>query len=86
MNLEVPPMRFLDNTPEAQAVESVMAAEHVGIEEAVRTILRKANDKRTPAQRMIGLLSNPEDVAVMDEVKELVNESRQTQTTRDIGL
>ena len=86
MSFEIPQMHIPDNSPEAEAVESVMLSEHIGVEDAVRLILRNATDKRTPAQRMIGLLSSPEDLAIMDDVKELIAESRRTQSTRDIGL
>ncbi|HEY3779849.1 MAG TPA: hypothetical protein VGL56_02105 [Fimbriimonadaceae bacterium] len=82
MSFEIPPIYIPDNSPEAQAVEQVMQAQHIGPEEAVRTILRSA-DKRNPAQRMIGLFSSDEDAAIMDDVMELVEEGRKTQTTRE---
>ncbi len=86
MSFDLPQMHVPDNSPETKAVQSVMATQHVGVEGAVRAILRNAADKRTPAQRMIGLLSRDEDVVIMNEVSELVAESRRTQTTRDIGI
>jgi hypothetical protein len=35
---------------------------------------------------MIGLFSSDEDSAIMDGVMDLVEESRRTETTREIGL
>lgn len=86
MSFDIPQLHIPDNSPEAQAVEHIMHTEHVGPAEAVRFILRNAADQRNTAQRMIGLFSSDKDAALMDEVMELVAESRRTQTTRDIGL
>lgn len=85
MSFDIPKLHIPDNSPEAHAVEQVMQSQHVGPEEAVRHILREA-DNRNPAQRMIGLFSNDEDAALMDEVMSMVEVSRATETTRDIGF
>ena len=86
MSFDIPQLHFADHSPEAQVVERVMQVEHLGPAEAVRYILRNAAADETPAQRMIGLFSSDEDAAVMDEVMEVVAASRETQTTRKIGL
>jgi len=75
-----------ENSPEGQVVAAIVNRDHVSPEEAVRRIIRDAGDKRSPAQRMIGLFSRDEDAALLDEVMELTDESRKTPTTRDIGL
>lgn len=45
-----------------------------------------AGSEKTPAERMIGLFSSPEDAELMDEVVEIAYEGRRQSTTRDIGL
>lgn len=41
---------------------------------------------RTPAEMLIGLFSDPEDAALLDEVTAMAYEGRRTATTREIGL
>ena len=83
--LRHPGIHIPDNSPEAHALEQEMRAQNVGPEEAVLSILRHA-DRRNAAQRMIGLFSSDEDAAIMEEVAALLELSRQTTTTREIGL
>jgi hypothetical protein len=85
MSFDIPELHIPDNSPEARAVEQVMKAQQIGPVEAVRSILRSA-EKLNPAERMIGLFSSDEDSAIMDGVMDLVEESRRTETTREIGL
>jgi hypothetical protein len=74
-----------DNSLAALAVQRIVSQEHVTPEQAATRILSEAA-KTTPALRMIGLFADDEDAAVLDEAMLLVEEGRQTQTTRDIGL
>ncbi len=58
---------------------------HVTPDEAAERLLRDAlRHQRTPAQRLIGLFSSPEDVALMEEVDRLIAEGRQADAEREI--
>lgn len=70
------PLHIPDGSPEGKLIEQVMRSENVSAEQAVLRILRDAEMKGNPAQRLIGLFSSPEDAALMDEVDRLVVESR----------
>jgi hypothetical protein len=69
-----------DNSPQEHNIEAIAEAEHITREEAALRLLAvpKAAHKATPeALRIVGLLSAPEDAALMDEVMELVTQERE---------
>jgi len=84
MSYEIKNLHIEPNSPEELGLEAIIARDHVSPEEAIRGLLRNASPKRTPAQRMIGLLSK--DAELVDEIVELSREGRQTPSTRNIGL
>ena len=86
MSFDIPNIHIDEDSLEAQAIERVMNSEKLDAAGAVLSILRSANNKETPAMRMIGLFSSDEDSAIIDEVMGVVAESREAQTTRKIGL
>ena len=76
--------RFVEEqhvTPE-QAVEQLIEA---GIQARAQLIENSPNGK-TPAEMLLGLFSNPEDAALMDEVIAIAYEGRGETSTRSIGL
>ena len=75
-----------EQSPEGQVLAALVSRDKVLPEEAIRQAIRRAGDQRNPAQRMIGVFSSDEDAAIMDEVLELANESRVTQTTRQSDI
>jgi len=79
-------LNISDNTPEGRAVAAIVERDQVSPEEAVRQILRNAGDRRSPAERMIGLFSNDEDSATIDQVMERIAHGRVEPSTRDIGF
>lgn len=71
-----------ENTPQARSIEAFAEAEHVSPEEAALKLLAALpvprKSKATPeAMQIFGAFNSPEDVALMDDVMELVMEQRQ---------
>ena len=80
-----------ENTPRWKAVQQVAAEQHITPEQAAERIFDEATrakllGKKTPAQEMLGAFSSPEDVALMDEVMEIVHARRAADVPRDFGL
>jgi hypothetical protein len=71
-----------ENTPQARSIEAFAEAEHVSPEAAALRLLASLpvarKSKATPeALAILGAFSAPEDVALMDDVMELVMSERQ---------
>ena len=60
-------MHIDSQSPEGHVVESIISRDHVSPEEAVLRILREKG-RPNPEQEMIGALSDPESIAILDEV------------------
>jgi len=87
MNYDIAQLHITDNSPEAQAIETIVNRDHVSPEEAVRRALRHpALAKPTPAEEMIGAFSSPEDMAIIDEAMQYVQELRESDRLRDFGI
>jgi hypothetical protein len=74
-----------ENTPAAYAIEAIAEAEHVSPQEAALKLLASLpvarKSKATPeALAILGAFSSPEDVALMDDVMELVMSERERQS------
>ena len=74
-----------DQSPESSALEFIMNRDQVSPEEAVRKVLREEGGP-SPAQEMIGALSDPESVAILDEVITEAYRLRGIDRPRDFGL
>lgn len=85
MSFDFSNLHIESGSPEGQVIQAIVEREHVAPEEALRRALRQVGQPNA-AQRMIGLFSSPEDAELIDETMALVRESRQTQTSREIGL
>lgn len=75
-------MALKQNATPQQVVERIIDAEidnQAGADEPIV-------DGKTPAERLIGLFSSPEDASLIDEVTALAYEGRAAGSTRDIGL
>lgn len=77
-------LRIEENTPEAQRIEALAEAEHIAPEAAALRLLNSAplapQSKATPeALAILGAFSSPEDVALMDEVMDLIHSDRERQ-------
>ena len=71
-----------DNSPQEYNINAVAEAEHISREEAVLRLLDvpRRTSKATPeALAILGAFSSPEDVALMDEVMEIVHRERDRQ-------
>jgi len=90
MSFDFSHLRIEESSPEGQIIQAIIESDSVTPEEALRRALRNPRSgavlPQNAAQRMIGLFNQPENAALMDEVMELARESRQSHTTRDIGL
>ena len=65
------------------------ATERITPEQAVTRILTDAakfQGKKTPAEEMLGAFSSPDDLALMDEVMEVVHARRLADVPRDFDL
>ena len=78
-------IHFDSQSPEGHVVESIVSRDRVSPEEAVLRVLREKG-RPTPAQEMIGALSDPESIAILDEVVAEAYRMRRLDQTRDFGL
>ncbi len=88
MSFDIPSMHIADNSPEAEAVERVMLAQHVGAEEAVRRILRSA--QTVPQERNFikegkGMFNDPDDARVLDEAVAIALEERRRPSSQTLA-
>jgi hypothetical protein len=89
MSYDIRNLHIAEDSPEGHVISAVMARDHVTPEEAVRSILRRAypaGREITPAEEMIGALSDPESVALLDEVVAEAYRARSQDQLRDFGL
>lgn len=78
-----------EDSPVAQAVRRVAASEHISHEAAAEQLISQGAElrvKRTPAQEMLGAFGSPEEVALLDEVMEIVHARRAADLPRDLDL
>ena len=71
-----------DNSPQELSINALAEAEHITREEAVLRLLdtSKKPNKATPeALAILGAFSSPEDVALMDDVMDLIHNDRERQ-------
>jgi len=88
MSFDIPSMHIPDNSPEAQAVERVMRAQHVSAEEAIRNILRNAQSE--PTERNFikegrGMFKEPADAQILGEAVAIALEERRRPSTQTIA-
>lgn len=78
-----------ENSQQGQIIQALAADQQITPQEAAQRVFNeglKLHVGGSPASRMIGLFSSPEDLAVMEEVDKLIAENRQSHTSREIGL
>jgi hypothetical protein len=83
--LSIPEQSRLDHV-----LRQIVATEQITPEEAATRLMTEGaklhDGKKTPAEEMLGAFSSPEDVALMDEVMEIVHARRLADGPRDFGL
>ena len=86
MSFDIQSLHIPDNSPESEAIEQVMNAEHVGPAEAVILILRATARKKNAALAGLGLFGNSEDAALLDEAVSFAYDERRRPTQRLVDL
>ncbi|MGO8671144.1 MAG: hypothetical protein ACLQVD_07265 [Capsulimonadaceae bacterium] len=72
-------------SPEGRVLDFIINRDRVSPEDAILGVLRERG-RLNPAQEMIGALSDPESVAILDEVVADAYRMRSLDQPRDFGL
>jgi hypothetical protein len=89
MSFDIPQLHIADDSPEAQAVEHVMHAQHLTAEEAVRSILRSARPRQGTTERNFiregrGMFKDPADAQILDEAVAIALEERRRPSSQTL--